>query len=362
MTQRRVTIKQVAEAAGVSTTTVSHILNDVPGKRIREETRERVRDVASALGYAPNLLAQGLRTSRSNTIGFVGDEVITTPFAGKMILGAQGVANARGSVVLVVSTGREPLVENREIAELMRRQVDGILYASMYHRPVFLPEALQSVPTVVVNATCSNAEVPWVAPDEVAGGADAAGVLIEAGHRRIAFINDMDDVPAAVGREQGFRARAAAAGIDPSMVLVVRSESNPTGGYQAARDLLAARARPTGIFCFNDRMAMGVYRAATEANLRIPDDLSVVGFDNQDFVADGIHPGLTTIELPHFAMGAWASEQLFRQIDGAPAGEPSHLKLRGPVVNRHSVAASPRALLHEETQPMSVAAQPRPDR
>ena len=362
MTQRRVTIKQVAEAAEVSITTVSHILNDVPGKRIREETRARVRDVANRLGYAPNLIAQGLRTNRSNTIGFIGDEVITTPFAGQLILGAQGVANKRGSVVLIVSTGREPSVENREISELVRRQVDGILYASMYHRPVSIPAALRSIPTVVVNATCDGDTVAWVAPDEVAGGQDAAGVLIDAGHRRLAFINDTNDVPAALGREEGFRIRAAAAGILAPDVTVIRAESNAVGGYQAAKALFASSDRPTGIFCFNDRMAMGAYRAAAEAGLRIPEDVSVVGFDNQAYVADGVHPALTTIELPHFEMGAWAAEELFRRIDGNQTGQPPHLKLRGPVIHRNSVAAPPHVLTHREAQPVSVEPLERRDR
>ncbi len=337
MKQRRVTIKQVAAEAGVSITTVSHVLNDVPGLRVNPDTRDRIHEVAARLGYVPNRLAQSLRTQRSNTIGLIGDEIATTPFAGKLILGAQDVALARDAVVLVVSTGYQRDVENREIEELLRRQVDGILYASMFHRKLDLPAQLASVPTVFVNAECTTAGVPWVVPDEVAGGRDAAEVLLRAGHRRLGFINNIDDIPASSGRLEGFRARVAEEGVSAEDLSVVAAESDAAGGYLAASELLAAERRPTAIFCFNDRVAMGAYRAAAERGLRVPDDVSIVGFDNQEYVADGIFPGLTTIELPHFDMGVWAAERLFAQIDGA-AAEPMTAQLRGPVVHRSSVA------------------------
>jgi LacI family transcriptional regulator len=343
MTQRRVTIKQVAAEAGVSITTVSHVINDVPGKRINSETRDRVQEAAARLGYTPNLLAQSLRTQRTHTIGLIGDEIATTPFAGKIILGAQDVATAHEAIVFVVNTGYQRDLENREIDELLRRQVDGILYASMYHRPVELPEKLKGVPTVLINASCTTPGVPWVVPDEAAGGEDAAEVLLAAGHRHIAFINDIDEIPAAYGREEGFRRRAASWGVAPDAIRVVTAETDPEGGYQAAMRLFEASDAPTGVFCFNDRLAMGVYRAATELGLRIPSDVSIVGFDNQDFIADGLHPGLTTIELPHYEMGAWAAEQLFERIAGT-GDEPAQTKrIRGPVVYRHSVASPPQS-------------------
>ena len=337
MKQQRVTIRQVAAEAGVSITTVSHVLNDVPGVRVNPGTRQRIQDTAARLGYVPNRFAQSLRTQRSNTIGLIGDEIVTTPFAGKLILGAQDVALSRDAIVFVVSTGYQRDVENREIEELLRRQVDGILYASMFHREVELPSQLASAPTVLINSTCTAPGVPWVVPDEVAGGEDAAEVLLAAGHRRLGFINNVDDIPAASGRLEGFTRRLTRAGIPADAVPVVTAETDPAGGYVAAKELLSRETRPTGIFCFNDRLAMGAYRAAAELGLRIPEDLSIVGFDNQDYVADGLYPGLTTIELPHFDMGVWAAEQLFDRIEGASDDAPT-AQLRGPVIHRGSVA------------------------
>ena len=345
MRQRTVTMKEVAAEAGVSLTTVSHYLGQRPGARVSAETRQRIDDAVEKLGYLPNLLAQSLRTKRTNTIGFVGDEIATTAFIGKVIVGAQDVATARDALVFVVSTRDEKSLENREIEELLRRRVDGIIYASsVYHRELEPPKLLASVPHVLINIAGDNLTSPRVVPDEVAGGRDAADVLISAGHRRLAFINAAQDMPAAHGRRAGFLARAAEAGIPASEIPVVSADMESAGGYQAAQQLLQLEPRPTGIFCFNDRVAMGAYHAIAEQGLRVPDDVSVVGFDNQEYIADSIYPGLTTIELPNYAMGTWAAERLFELIDSdsettAPAPP---MTLRGPVVHRDSVAP-PRA-------------------
>lgn len=338
--RQRVTIKDVAAKAGVSITTVSHVLNDVPGLRVNPDTRDRVLETAKNLGYLPNGVAQSLRTQRSNMIGVVGDEIITTPFAGGLILGAQEVALSKNSVLFVVSSGYRRDLENREIEELLRRQVDGILYASMYHRKAELPELLRSVPSVFMNAECTTPGVPWVAPDEVGGGWDAADTLLRAGHKRVGFVNNTDEIPASVGRLQGFRERLALEGLPEDHLSVATAKDDPAGGYIAVMELLTRDPRPTGIFCFNDRMAMGAYRAAAEMGLRIPDDLSIVGFDNQEYVADGLFPGLTTIELAHYEMGVRAAEQLFLLIEGKEV-EPEASLLRGAVVTRDSVSAPP---------------------
>jgi LacI family transcriptional regulator len=344
MPQRRATIKDVAIHAGVSITTVSHVLNDAPGKRVNKETRARVKAAADQLGYLPNRMARSLRTQRAGSVAMIGDEIVTTPFAGGLILGAQDVTTAHDSVLLVLNTGYEPAVEAREVEQLRRHPVDGVLYAAMYNRSVTIPAELRGTPVVVVNGTCDDPTIPWIAPDEEAGGWDAADVLVAAGHRRLGLLNNRDDIPARHGRERGFRRRAAEAGLAAHDVVVTYAEADPQPAYEAARAMLERPDRPTGLFCFNDRVAMGVYGAAAAVGLRIPDDLSVVGFDNQPYVADGLFPGLTTVGLPHYEMGAWAAEQLFARIE-APEGQlPPALftRLRGSVVHRGSVASPPR--------------------
>ncbi len=344
MTQSRVTIKDVAAAAGVSITTVSHVLTNASGKRIAPETRSRVHRAATDLGYAANPVARTLRTQRSQSVGLVGDEIATTPFAGKIILGAQDVVRTHDAVLLVTNTAYDVELEQREIRALLDRRVDGVLYAAMYHRVLSVPPALRGGPVVVLNARTEDPDVSWVVPDEYTGGWDAADVLVQAGHRVVGMVNNEDDIPASHLREAGFRARCAQGGTDEVDVSVVACAPNPDSAFEASMRLLSQGDRPTGVFAFNDRMAMGVYRAAAVLGLRIPTDVSVVGFDNLEIIAEGLYPGLTSLSLPHYEMGAWAADQLYAQID-APAGAPAPVrtaKLRCPVVHRASVTSSPR--------------------
>jgi LacI family transcriptional regulator len=331
----KVSIKDVAALAGVSVTTVSHVLNDAPGKRIAGDTRARVRQAADQLGYAPSSVARNLRLQRSQMLALISDEIATTPYAGRMILGAQEAASKAGWLLMLVNTGSDSEFEAAEIQALRQRQVDGFLYATMYHREVTVPEALAGMPTVLLDARSSSGGNPSVVPDEVAGGRVATEELIRHGHARIGFLNNADDIPATHGRLAGYRAALEAAGLVFDEKLVVVGPSDTEGGLQAARQLLSATDRPTALFCFNDRMAMGAYHAAAELGLRIPQDLSVVGFDNQELIADGLRPGLTTVALPHYEMGAWAVEALIAQIEGHDGQQ--HAVLDCPLVVRNSV-------------------------
>ena len=335
---KRVVIKDVAAAAGVSVTTVSHILNDVEGKRISPDTRQRVLEAAGRLGYAPNGLARGLRLRRSNTIGFVSDHIATTPFAGKIILGAQAAAAEQGMFLLMLNTGGDHELEQREIEMLLQRQVDGVLYATMSHRVVPVPDGLRRVPTVLLDAQPDDLSVPSVVPDEVLGGYAAVRELIDHGHRRIGFVTDTEDIPATHGRLEGYRRALAEADIPFDQGLVTAETCDTPGGHLAGRRLLEHHDRPTALFCFNDRMAMGAYRAAAELDLSIPQDLSVVGFDNQELICEGLVPPLTTVELPHYEMGARATALLLSMAGAGPEGPVEPELLPCPLVRRDSVA------------------------
>jgi LacI family transcriptional regulator len=336
----RVRLSDVASAAGVSIATVSAALNDVEAARISADTRQRVRETAARLGYAPNRLAQALRVQRSGTIGFLGDTVATTPYAVEMILGALEAARTAGRVIVLMNTQGDAELEARELATLLQHQVDGVLYAAMYHRSVEPPAALEATPVVLVDAECPDPTVSSVVPDEVAGAAAAVGELLEQGHRRIGFINNPEPILAASGRLRGYRAALGRAGIRPDPRLIVNAPSNgPEGGYRAARRLLELPARPTGVFCFRDLMAMGVYQAAMEAGLRVPQDLSVVGFDDMEFAA-GLFPGLTTVALPHYEMGSWGVQQLLALME-SPPGQPKQARVAGRLIRRRSVAPPP---------------------
>ncbi|WP_426504575.1 LacI family DNA-binding transcriptional regulator [Dactylosporangium sp. McL0621] len=336
---RRVTIKDVAAAAGVSVTTVSHVLNQFSGARVSDETRERVEAAARRLGYAANGLARGLRLQRSHTLALLSDEIATTPHAGRIILGAQETASARGWLLMLLTTGNDPKVEQRELRALARHRVDGVLYATMYHRVVTVPAQLGSVPVVLLDATSHDPAIPSVVPDEFGGARAATGHLIAHGHRSIGFVTNVDDIPATHLRLDGYRTALAESGADVRPELVVAEVTDARGGYRAATALLRRPDPPTALFCFNDRMAMGAYRAAHERGLRIPADLSIVGFDNQELIADGLHPALTTVALPHYDMGAWAVRTTIRLVEGGGVPATPQAVMPCPLIERGSVTA-----------------------
>jgi LacI family transcriptional regulator len=344
MSNKNIGIKDVAIAAGVSVTTVSHVLNEVAYARISPETRDKVRTIAEQLGYGPNRLAQALRTRRTGMLGLVSEDIATTPHAGRIILGAEEAAKARGYNLVIINTSGSASLESRQadVEALLERRVDGILYATMYHRNVELPANLGSVPSVLVDSVATGGNITAVIPDEEGGARSAVGALLAAGHSRVGFINNTDDVPATRERLRGFRAALTEAGLDGDAAPVESGVSEVQGGYEAARRILAYSERITALFCYNDRMAMGAYRAAAELGLVIPDDLSVVGFDNQDLIAANLHPGLTTVALPHYEMGAWATERLIDAVERKTdltlmALHPTILGC--PLVRRESITA-----------------------
>lgn len=336
----KVNIKDVAKAAGVSVTTVSHALSETHRSRVNAETVAHVQSVADGLGYAPNRLASGLRNQRSQILGLVSDEIVTTPFAGAMLQGAQDAASELGHLLMVVNSGSDNELERREIGALRQHQVDGIIYAKMYNHAVAIPKELQGTPVVLMDATCDDPSVSSVIPDEFGAGQSAAEVLIAAGHRRIGMINNHDDIPAAHGRREGFLAALRRHGLSCEPDHYVATLPSTEAGREAALKLLSLPERPTALFCFRDQMAMGAYQAANHLSLKVPEDVSVVSVDNLDIVADGLWPGLSTMALPHYDMGRWAVRKLLEEIEN-PEAPRIHHRIACPLVSRASVA-SPR--------------------
>jgi LacI family transcriptional regulator len=332
-------IRDVAAAAGVSITTVSHSLSG--GGVLSDKTRKRVQRIAKELNYTPNRLASGLRSQRSQTIGFISDEITTTPFAGGVILGAQEAAATFDWVLMVVNSNMDLELENREIGALLQHQVDGIVYARMYHQHVIVPAQLAEVPTVLLDAECDEDRFSSVVPDEAGAAMTAVDYLVRAGHTRIGYLSNKDDIPATHSRLIGYRESLAAHGIAFDETLVATASPTAKGGRRASSGLLARSDRPTALFCFNDLMAMGAYQAAGAAGLSIPDDVSIVGVDDLELISESLYPGLTTIALPHYEMGKWAIERLHAEITGDTGGtgtEPDHVQLHCPMTERSSVA------------------------
>jgi LacI family transcriptional regulator len=336
--KQSVTMMDVARHAGVSQTTVSFVINNAgEAANIPEETRKRVLAAVAELGYRPNALAQALATQRSGTIAFVTDEIAITPHAVKTVEGAQDLAWENDKIIVLVNTKKDPGMERAAIEMLLQRKVEGIVYATMYHQPVRPPAALREVPTVLLDCFAEDHSYPSVVPDEVGGGRRATEALLEKGHRRIGFINNVDPIPATFGRLEGYRAALEAQGVGYDEALVCTDKSTSDGGYRGINQLMQLPNPPTAVFCFSDYMAMGAYDALRKLNLSVPGDVAVMGFDNQELIAAHLYPPLTTMELPHYQMGAWAINHLLKLINSSETAAPIQHKIECKLVERDSV-------------------------
>lgn len=337
--KRRPSMHDVAQRAGVSQTTVSLVLNDPENCGIPPATQQRIHDAIRDVGYRRNRLARAMRLSRTDTIGFVADDLATTPYANRMILGAQEAAWAAGKLLLIVNTGSVDDTSHRDLErqavdQLLERQVDGIVLAAMYHRIIEPPPALTEVRSVLLDARAPDGSMASVVPDEHRAAYDATTHLIANGHTRIAHITTDYPSPAPAPRRAGYLAALADAGLEADEGLLVSHLGTTRGGRLAATELLARPEPPTAVFCYNDQVAMGVYQVAGEAGVSIPGDLAVVGIDDQALIASELHPGLTTMALPHYEMGRWAVDWLLDD-----EREPVQHTIACPLVDRASVRA-----------------------
>ncbi|MEO3889505.1 LacI family DNA-binding transcriptional regulator [Nonomuraea sp. B5E05] len=344
MSPRRVTLADVAKAAGVSRTTASLVLSGRGRElRISQDVEQRVLRAAERLQYRPNIVSVGLRTGTSRTIGFVSDTVATSRLAGDMIKGALEAARDRGFMLFIGETEGDAELERLLLQAMQDRQVDGLILASMFTRTIKVPKAITAVPAVLLNALPEQpTPLPAVLPDEVEAGRTAARALLDAGHREGIYLigagPGLRDVPresvAAVERLIGIREALGAAGVEVAGARTC-PDWQPEHGFAATRDLLGA-IRPRALICFNDRIAMGAYQALDDAGLAVPGDVSVVSFDDHP-IASWIRPKLTSVALPHDELGRRAVDVLFTEIGRDHAGPdrvgevhrvPMHLRSR----------------------------------
>jgi LacI family transcriptional regulator len=281
-------------------------------------------------------MARSLRTQKSNTFGFIADAVTTTPFAVNLVKGAQDAAWEHGKLLLIVDADNNPTLRERALESMLERDVEGIIYAAMFHQEVKLSEAFGTVPTVLVDCYTADNRFTASVPDEVQGGRDATRELLDKGHTRIAIILNSplgSPYPAATGRYQGYCDALEEAGLEPHAELVQVGDGNAASAFACTLTLTALPEPPTAIFSCTDRMALGTYDALRSLNLSIPDDVSVIGFDNQEAIAEQLYPPLSTMALPHEAMGRWAIEQLLEH----PTPLPTNHVFPCPLISRASI-------------------------
>jgi LacI family transcriptional regulator, repressor for deo operon, udp, cdd, tsx, nupC, and nupG len=319
----RITSIDVARAAGVSQSTVSLVFSGKGQGRVSEATQEHVRRCARELGYRPNVAAQALRLGSSRAVALLVPD-ITNPFFSRVLRGAQRAAQAAGYTVALVDTANDRRWEAQSFEALRAGPVDGYLLFE-----VTPPEGLAAEDHVVL----IESEAPKrssVSFDALDGARAAFDHLIELGHRRIGHLAAAFDAPTFDLRERARRAAFAVAGLDPESQPRLATPISIDDARDVGLGLLAEE--PTAVFCDDDVIAAGMYLAARERGLRIPRDLSVVGFDDMDF-ARVLEPALTTVALDAELLGATAFELLEERMAGKrprrPVVLPARLVVRG---------------------------------
>lgn len=341
-TQRRPTMTDIAKLTGVSQSTVSLVLNNASGAKFSGSTRDKVLKAAQELGYrmtAREPLALDAPGER-NLIVYLADEISTSPHPVVNIDGARDAAFAHGRMLAVYSTHGNAEIEQQVLdAALTNPNVLGVIYATVYTRRVTPPAALSQVPTVLLNCYTSDVNLSSVVPAEVAGGHAATDHLLNAGHRRIGYINGEPWQDAARDRLKGYRTALATADLPYAPELVREGDWSSGTGFEQTLSLMRELNPPTAIFCANDLMALGAIEALKQLGLRVPEDVSVLGYDDQE-IARHTHPPLSTVVLPNYELGRWAVETLLQEEHNRAAGAPVRhrtVKLDGPLVERASV-------------------------
>jgi LacI family transcriptional regulator len=344
LAEPRITINDVARAASVHASTVSRVLNGRAELSLLPETRERVVAAANRLGYRPSALARSLRLRRTFTLGMLVPD-ITNPFFPPIIKGAEDTAHARGYNLILCNTMDSSEREATYLRVMRERQVDGLLIASSFMADSTIAELRrEKFPYVLLNRAPRGGDDLAVLPDNRKGTAAAVDHLVGLGHRHIGLVAGPQTTM--TGQERLTTARTALRRhrlpADDGVVAIAESYS-VEAGFRAARRLLLGETPPTAIFAANDLIALGTLRAAREAGLGVPKDLSIVGF-NDIPQADLFDPPLTTVHVPQLEMGATAATLLIAQLEGE-SFERRRVVLDAVLVIRGSTAPARAAAL-----------------
>jgi LacI family transcriptional regulator len=308
-----VTIIDVAREAGVSYATVSRVINNKD--HVRPDKREAVLRAMTRLGYVANQQARSLAGGRSRVVGVLVQD-LGTSYMGAIIRGIDEALDSAQYDLMLYTTHRRKLRESAYVGAITRGLADGLLLVLPTNADAYL-ETLQrqGFPYMLVDHQGDGDYRHSVSATNYQGGIDATRYLIELGHRRIGHITGVLSVGAASDRLAGYRAALEQAGLPADPTLVVEGSFFQPTGYSGAHALLSLPEPPSAIFAANDDMAFGVIEAARVRGLRIPEDLSIIGFDDIPQAAS-IHPPLTTVRQPLEQMGRIAVETLLRLIDG----------------------------------------------
>lgn len=327
------TIRDVSRKANVSVATVSRVLNNQPG--FSEKTRRKVLKAIEELGYHPNQVARGLVSRKTRTVGVL-FPVVSSMFSAALLQGIEAEANRRDYGVIVCNMGEKGDRFDRVVGMLAEKRVDGLLFVSEWLDDRFAErlEAL-AVPVVLVSTGSPGSPFPYVKADDFQGAFLATRHLLEAGHWRIGMVSGPpEDRIAGSPRIEGYRHALRSCGLAPSDRDIAVAGFDFHSGLKAAGELLDRSPDLTAVFAASDEMAAGVLACCYQRGIRVPDDLSVIGYDNLS-LAEMTSPPLTTVAQPLERMGQTAMEMLVSMMEDG--GEPESLLLETSVVERFTV-------------------------
>ncbi|MGE5464545.1 MAG: LacI family DNA-binding transcriptional regulator [Syntrophothermus sp.] len=326
------TIQDVAKLAGVAPITVSRVLNH--SGYASEETRARVEDAVATLGYVPNTLARGLRSKRTHTLALVMTD-ITNPFFTMIARGVEDTASNLDYTVIYCNTDESEREEEKYINILVQKQVDGVLLVPACGNSKSI-QFLQSndIPFVLIDRTLPNIEVDLVRGDSEQGAYDLTRHLFEIGHRNIVTITGPQEISTAQDRASGYRRAMKEAGLE-EFIQVYYGSFTQTSGYKLAQQAFSMQPRPTAILGGNNFISIGILKALRDVGLRVPEDVSVVGFDDlpESLIID---PFLTVATQPAYEMGRQATDLLLKRISGQMEKTVQEIVLPTEIIVRRS--------------------------
>lgn len=332
MRRQSPTMRDVAEHAGVSVQTVSYVVNGTGN--ISDETRHRVLRSIEELNYRRNPIARSMRTQQTRMIALIILD-ISNPVLSLIASTIESVAYAQDYHVLLYNTAHNSAREHAYLQEIGNRRADGVIIVNTINRENMTLLTADGVPTVLIDSPILPSPVPVVSVDNSAGAYRATQHLIELGHRRIAHIAGSRDLGIARERQQAYDKAVTDSGLTYRRVVYAHSiQWGYESGYAAMRELLADEERPSAIFAASDALAIGAYRALAEAGLSVPDDMSVVGFDNIEASAF-TSPPLTTVHQPFSELGRQAFSLLLSMLDGNQR-KPANVQLPAALILRES--------------------------
>ena len=307
--------------------------------KVSHSTAQRIQEIARENGYRPSAVARSLVNKRTMTIGVVVTR-ISDPFIAEVVNGIEDVANDHGYSVFLANSNANPDREVKVVHSFHERRVDGILVTASRVGALYMPLLTEMrVPTVLINNQHPGEFVHSVMIDNPAASLRATQHLIQLGHKRVAYIGDQFGFQSDTERFAGYRRALEVADIPFLPELTAHGDGNAEGGMRAMERLSALAEPPTAVFCYNDMSALGALRAIRAKGWRVPEDISVVGFDDL-FIASYTHPALTTISQPMRQMGSTAMEILLKLFNGA--NSKTNIKVQGQLIVRESTA-TPRS-------------------